>query len=83
MIQPTPPRASTAADARNRAIRTAAQGLLVDVVAGVALAVGPALASEHFAWTAPYWAALGLLAAKTAVQTAVAYAARHLVPPPR
>lgn len=75
----TPP--STRADARNRAWRTLAQGLLVDVLAGVTLAVGPALADEHFAFTAPYWAFVGALAAKTAVQTVVAWAARHLVPP--
>jgi len=68
-------------DARNRAYRTFVQGLLVDVAAGVVLAVGPALAGEHFAWSAPYWTAIGLLAAKTAVQTGVSYVGRHLVPP--
>jgi hypothetical protein len=69
-------------DARNRAFRTFAQGLAVDVVAAVVLAVGPALVGEHFAWTRAYWAAVAGLAAKTAVQTAVSYVARKVVPPP-
>jgi hypothetical protein len=70
-------------DARNRAFRTFAQGLAVDVVAAVVLAVGPALVGEHFAWTQGVLArAVAGLAAKTAVQTAVSYVARKVVPPP-
>ncbi|OLE22366.1 MAG: hypothetical protein AUG49_19310 [Catenulispora sp. 13_1_20CM_3_70_7] len=71
---------SAQADARNRAVRTFLQGLGIDVAAGVVLAVGPALADAHFAWTGPYWATLGALAAKTAVQTAVAYVASKVLP---
>lgn len=72
---------SVSADARNRAWRTLVQGLLVDVGAAVVLAVGPALAGADFAWTPVYWLAVGGLAAKTAIQTVVSYAARRLVPP--
>lgn len=72
---------SVAADAKNRAWRTFAQGLLVDVTAGVVLAVGPAVAGADFAWTRGYWTTLGLLAAKTAVQSVVSYVARKVVPP--
>ena len=70
------------ADARNRAWRTAAQGVLVDLLAAVALAVGPALAGADFAWTRAYWLTIGGLAAKTAIQTVVSYAARKVLPPP-
>lgn len=73
---------ASVADARNRAWRTLAQGLLVDVIAAVAMAVLPALTGGDFAWSAGYWAALGLLAAKTAVQTVVSYVARQVMPPP-
>lgn len=78
---PLPVPASTAADARQRAFRTLVQGLAVDVGAAVVLAVGPALAGTDFAWSRAYWLALAGLAAKTAIQTAVSYAARHLTPP--
>jgi hypothetical protein len=81
MTKPLPVPAPVNVDARNRALRTFAQGLGIDVASAVLLGVGPALAGEHFAWTGPYWATVGLLAAKTAVQTAVSYAARKLVPP--
>lgn len=70
------------ADARNRAWRTLVQGAVVDVVGSAALAVLPALAGADFAWTKEYWAAVGLLAAKTAVTTAVSYVARLKAPPP-
>lgn len=57
------------------------QGLAVDVAAGVLLAVGPALLGDGFAFTAAYWSTVGLLAAKTAVQSVVAYFMRRLIPP--
>jgi hypothetical protein len=72
---------SAEADAKNRAWRTLAQGLLVDVTGSVVLAVGPALAGADFAWTRGYWAAVGLLAAKTAIQSVVAYVGRKVAPP--
>jgi hypothetical protein len=80
MSVPTyPPSAS--ADATNRAWRTFLQGLLVDVVSAVALALLPALAGAEFAWTAEYWTAVALLAGKTAVMTVVSYVSRKVVPP--
>jgi Kef-type K+ transport system membrane component KefB len=72
----------TTADARNRAWRTFVQGLLIDVVAAVVLAIAPALVGADFAFTGEYWAALGVLAAKTAVASVVSYVARRVVPPP-
>lgn len=80
MTQPT---TTVSADARNRALRTFAQGLLVDVAGALVLAVGPALAGADFAWTRGYWAAVGMLAAKTAIQSVVAYVSRTVVPPPQ
>lgn len=79
MTTSVPP--STDADARNRAARTFAQGLLTDVVGAVVLAVGPALAGSDFTWSRAYWTAVGGLAAKTVVMSAVSYIARHLKPP--
>lgn len=79
MVSTYPPDA--ASDARNRAFRTFVQGLLTDVLAAVVLAVGPALTGADFAWTRGYWAAVGLLAAKTAVQSVVSYVGRKVAPP--
>lgn len=78
-MEPIPP--TREADARNRAVRTFFQALLIDVVGAVVLAVGPALLGKNFAWTADYWTTVGLLAAKTAVQTAVSYIAAKVLPP--
>ncbi|WP_427422650.1 hypothetical protein [Lysinibacillus fusiformis] len=74
-----PPDATT--DARNRAWRTLAQGLAVDVAASVVLAVGPAIAGADFAWTKAYWLTVAGLAAKSAVTAVVSYFARKLLPP--
>lgn len=72
----------TTADAQNRAWRTFIQGLLVDLLAAVVLAVGPAIAGADFAWTKAYWLTLLGLAGKTAIQSVVSYVARRAVPPP-
>jgi hypothetical protein len=72
----------TSADARNRAWRTLAQGLIVDVTSAVVLAIAPQVIGASEPWTRRYWIALGLLAAKTALQTGVAYWMRHALPPP-
>jgi hypothetical protein len=68
----TPPVES---DARQRALRTLAQGFAVDVAAGVGVALAAGLAGG-IEWTQAYWVALGL-----AVTAAVSYIARKLVPP--
>lgn len=72
---------SVAADAANRAWRTFVQGLMLDVVGALVLALAPALAGADFAWTAGYWKTLALLGAKTMVMTVVSYVARRVVPP--
>jgi hypothetical protein len=72
---------STTADARNRAFRTFAQGLAVDVTAAVVLTVGPALAGSDFAWSRAYWLTLAGLAGKTAITSAVSYVARRVKAP--
>ncbi len=79
MTQPLPAPLKPS-DAHIRAMRTAVQGLLVDVASAVLLAVGPALVGSSFAWSRAYWGALGLLAAKTAIQTGVAYAMAKVLP---
>ena len=70
---------SAEADAKNRALRTFAQSLLVDVLAAVVLAVTPLLGSIEF--TPRYWAAIGLLAARSAITALVSWVARKVVPP--
>ncbi len=80
--QPYVPPSKAQQDARNRALRTFVIGAATDVAGSAALAVLPALAGADFAWTAEYWAAVGLLAAKTAITTAVSYVARLKAPPP-
>lgn len=72
---------SVLADARVRAWRTLAQGLAVDVLAAVVLAVGPALVGADFAWTRGYWLTVAALAARSAVTAVVAYVARQVLPP--
>ncbi len=84
MTQPTPPgpTPSPAPVVPARQPGTAfVEGLAVDVVAAVVLAIGPTVAGSDFAWSRAYWGAVALLAAKTAIQTTVAYvAARKAVP---
>lgn len=77
----THPASSVAADARNRAVRTFLQGLAVDVVLAVAVALSAALADPGFAWSAGYWRLLGLSLAKTVLMTVAAYVMRLKVPP--
>ena len=68
------------ADARNRAWRTFIQALGIDVASAVAAVLVVALTDIQ--WTKEFWIGIGLLAAKTAVQTVVAYVGRKAVPPP-
>lgn len=68
-----------AQDARSRALRTLAQGLLVDVAATVSVALVAVVSDIQ--WTQAYWIGVASLAAKTAITTGVSYAARKLVPP--
>jgi len=66
-------------DARNRAWRTLAQGLAVDLVATLAAALVVALADIE--WTSTYWLGVASLVGKTTITSAVSYVARILVPP--
>lgn len=78
--RPLPPTAG--ADARNRALRTFVQGLLIDLAAALILVVGPSLLGADFAWSRTYWLSLAGLAVKTVLQTGLAYVMRRLAPPP-
>lgn len=72
-------RARIAADARSRAWRTLAQGLLLDVGYAVTGVLIIQLAGMEM--TETYWKGLGFLALKTVAQTAAAWVMRHLKPP--
>lgn len=71
---------STERDASERAFRTLLQGLAVDVLAAVGVALTAAIAGG-IQWTQAYWLALSLAVAKSAVTAIVSYFARKLVPP--
>lgn len=79
-MEPDDDRIPVRVDARSRAVRTALQGMALTVAAA---AVG-VLAVEigGLEWTWRWWAALGLLVAKSAAQAGVAYLHRVVVPPP-
>jgi hypothetical protein len=70
------PAAPAEADARQRALRTLVQQLLLDVLLAVALTVSDVVGSAGFQWRL-----LGLAVAKTALATAASYLARHIAPP--
>jgi hypothetical protein len=72
----------TTHDARNRAWRTFVQGLAVDVLAALVLAVGPALMSADGMTSKAYWITMGGLVLKTVVTAVVSYVARKVIPPP-
>lgn len=67
-------------DAGNRALRTLAQGLAVDVLAAVSIALTAAVAGG-IEWTSAYWVALALAVAKSAIVAVVSYLARLTLPP--
>jgi hypothetical protein len=64
-------------DALSRAVRTFAQGLVLDVLAAVALIAVEALSAQTVDWRL-----LGLAIGKTAAMTAASYVHRLLRPPP-
>jgi hypothetical protein len=70
---------STTADARNRAFRTFAQGLLVDV--GAVLAAVLVVSLGEIEWTQTYWVGVASLVGKTVITSVVAYVARKTLPP--
>ncbi len=72
---------SVTADAKDRAVRTFIQGLAIDVLTALVLAVAPLLLSNDFAFTAAYWIIIGTSASKSVVQSVAAYFMRKFVSP--
>ena len=72
-------RTSTESDARVRALRSFAWGLLLDVTVAVVLVLSTAFTTIE--WTRQYWVTIGLSVAKSVLQAAVAYVARRVIPP--
>lgn len=66
------------ADAKNRAWRTFAQGLGIDVAVGVALILGTYFMDKE-AWGEVQWAILGFSVFKSVVQAVAAYVMRTFV----
>lgn len=67
-------------DASTRAYRTLVQGLIVDVLAAVVVALSAGIATG-IEWTQTYWIALALAVAKSSITAIVSYFARTMVPP--
>lgn len=74
---PTP---SPSRDAGNRAARTLAQGLAVDLFLAVVTAVSAGVAGG-VEWTSAYWIVLALAVAKSVAVALVSYFARLYMPP--
>lgn len=68
------------ADARNRGWRTLLQGVALDVLVGVALAVSTYFATAND-WGDLEWAVLGFSVGKSAVQAGTAYVMRKWLDP--
>lgn len=68
----------TSNDARNRALRTFAQGLLTDLLVVAVLFLFPVFASDSFDFSNTDWKVLALSFAKTVVVTLLSYIARLL-----
>lgn len=66
-------------DARERAIRSFLWGLLTDLSFTAVTALLTVIGSLE--WTTAYWQGVGLMLAKTAVQTVVAYLGRKVIKP--
>jgi hypothetical protein len=71
-----PEMVGAAQDAKNRALRTFAQGLASDLLVAAVLFLLPVFASDSFDWTATDWKVLVLSFAKTLVVTIISYVAR-------
>lgn len=76
MTQPDP---NVKADAKERSLRSLAQGLALDVFVALVLVV--ATAFNDIQWTPTYWKILGLAAAKSILQAGASYLMRILVKP--
>lgn len=81
MTNPLPTPAPAPVDARTRALRVLAWGLLTDVLIAVGPPLADAVSSSDFAWSAAYWRLVGLALAKTAVMASISYVMRRVKPP--
>lgn len=79
MVNQLPAPADASTDAKNRAWRTFLQGLLLDVVTTVAVAVAAQLSDIR--WTKEYWLGVAALVGKSVVMAVVAYVMRKVAPP--
>lgn len=76
--EPVPPKP----DAKDRAWRTLAQGLVATVLVGLVTAVGTAVAAPGFnVFAGESWQAVGTAAGTAAVMSVLAYVQRLLQPP--
>lgn len=78
-LLPLPP--STADDARNRAWRTFAQGLISDVLIAATGTLIAAITAPDFVMSRGYVAAVGVLVGKSVVVAVLSYVARYARPP--
>ena len=79
MIMDNLPDPTKQADARERSLRSLAQGLALDVAVAVVLVL--ATAFNTIEWTPDYWKLLGLTVAKSVLQAGASYLMRVLVKP--
>jgi hypothetical protein len=79
-MPPVPPTPAPAIDARSRALRTFAQGLIGAAI----VAVGPIIAASlgGITWTKEYWIGVGVLCGNAALAAGISYVMRYLKPPP-
>jgi hypothetical protein len=77
------PVVSTNKDARNRALRTLAFGLLTDVGVAVLLFLLPIFGSASTDWSTLDWRLIGLSLAKTVVMATLSFLARRFKISPR
>ncbi len=66
-------------DAKERSVRSIAQGLAIDLAVAAVLVLGVAFTT--IVWTKAYWVTLGLSLARTLLQATVSYFMRLLIPP--
>jgi hypothetical protein len=78
-VTPREADAYRAAEAKSRAWRTVVVGLGIDVATALVIVLLPLVSSVE--WTETYWITLGSLAAKSVLQSVVAYFFRLLVKP--
>jgi hypothetical protein len=81
MAASTPTRAGAKVDARNRAVRTFAQGLWVTAL-GAGTTAATAAIAPGIHWTREYWTGVGLAVAGAVTMAAASYVHRLVSAPP-